>query len=93
VAHSDLTRDPTVAAAVVDLLVHGTSRRLPNAWKSGSRAQVQVSDGQLRRTHLGKVDWAALGPEQRRLFLENLNEPPHLRLRVPARRGRPRAPR
>ncbi|HEY2808048.1 MAG TPA: alpha/beta fold hydrolase [Steroidobacteraceae bacterium] len=93
VAHSDLTRDPMVAAAVVDLLVHGTSARLPNAWKSGSRAQVQVSDGQLRRTHVGKVDWAALGPEQRRLFLENLNEPPHLRLRVRAGRGRTRAPR
>ena len=30
-----------------------------------------------------KVDWAALAPEQRRLFLENLNEPPHLKLRVP----------
>ncbi len=88
VAHSDLTRDPKVAAAIVDLLVRGSSTRLPAAWKSASRARVQVSDRQLRRTHLGKVDWAALGPEQRRLFLENLNEPPHLKLRVPVRRGR-----
>jgi pimeloyl-ACP methyl ester carboxylesterase len=84
VAHSDLTRDPVVAAAVVDLLLRGTSTRLPATWKDRSRAQVQVSDKQLRRTHGGKVDWAALEPEQRRLFLENLNEPPHLKLRLPA---------
>jgi hypothetical protein len=43
-----------------------------------------VSDTQLRRTHVDKVDWSALTPHARRLFLENLNEPPRLRLRVPA---------
>jgi pimeloyl-ACP methyl ester carboxylesterase len=90
VAHSDLTRDPLVAAAVVDLLVRGTSTRLPASWKSRSGAQVQVSDRQLRSTHLGKVDWPALEPEQRRLFLENLNEPPHLKLRAPVPRARRR---
>jgi hypothetical protein len=90
VAHSDLTRHPVVAAAIVDLLVHGKSARLPATWSSRSRAQAQVSDRQLRRTHLGKVDWAALAPEERRLFLENLNEPPHLLLRVPASRARAR---
>jgi hypothetical protein len=88
VAHSDLTRDPVVAAAIVDLLVRGTSRRLPGSWRSRSWAQVQVSDRQLRRTHVGKVDWAALAPEERRMFLENLNEPPHLKLRLTARRAR-----
>jgi len=46
-----------------------------------------VSDGELRRTHAEKVDWAALSPKARRLFLENLNEPPHLRLRLPRRRA------
>lgn len=85
VAHSDLTRDPVVAAAIVDLLVRGSSTRLPDTWKSRDRAQVRVSDSQLRRTHVGKVDWPALEPEERRLFLENLNEPPHLKLRLPAR--------
>jgi Lecithin:cholesterol acyltransferase len=84
VAHSDLTRDPVVAAAIVDLLRRGTSTRLPGSWENRSRAQVQVSDQQLRRTHVGKVDWAALEPEERREFLENLNEPPHLKLRLPA---------
>jgi len=94
-AHSDLTRDPRVAAAVVDLLQTGTTRRLPSRWVSDARASARVSDGALRRTHTEKVDWAALTPKERRLFLENLNEPPHVRLRVPgnARRSRSRRPR
>ncbi|TLY75728.1 MAG: hypothetical protein E6K43_04505, partial [Gammaproteobacteria bacterium] len=83
VAHSNLTRDPVVAAAVVDMLRRGSTRRLPGEWLSASRACTQVSDRQLRRSHAQKVDWAALTPEERRLFLQNLNEPPHLKLRVP----------
>jgi pimeloyl-ACP methyl ester carboxylesterase len=86
VAHSDLTRDARVAASVVDFLRRRRSARLPGKWSSASRARTQVSDRQLRRTHTEKVDWAALTPEARRLFLENLNEPPHLKLRVPAAR-------
>ena len=81
-AHSDLTRDPEVAAAVVDLLRTGTTARLSRSWKGKSRAEARISDRQLRRTHAQKVDWASLEPEQRRLFLQNLNEPPQLRLRV-----------
>jgi len=87
VAHSDLTRDPVVAAAVVDLLRTGTTRRLPARYASASRAAAQVSDAALRRTHADKVDWSALSPEARRAFLENLNEPPQFRLRVRARRA------
>ena len=94
VAHSDLTRDARVAAAVVDLLRRGKSARLPATWPRASLARAQVSDAQLRRTHPGKVNWGALTPEERRLFLENLNEPLKLSLRVPARRHRrPRRPR
>lgn len=89
VAHSDLTRDSLVAAAVVDVLNSGATRRLPDKWQSSSRARVQVSDRQLRRSHADKVDWAALTPEQRRLFLENLNEPPRLKLSVPGHRPKP----
>lgn len=87
VAHSDLTRDPLVAAAVVDLLRRGRTARLPARWSSAARARAQVSDRQLRRTHAQKVDWAALSPLERRLFLETLNEPLHLRLRVVKRIG------
>jgi pimeloyl-ACP methyl ester carboxylesterase len=89
VAHSDLTRDRVVAAAVVDLLLSGRTRRLPARWVSTARASAQVSDGQLRHTHAEKVDWAALTVKERRLFLENLNEPPRLRLRVPPQAHRP----
>lgn len=83
VAHSDLTRDPLVAAAVVDFLRRGTSARLPARWRSTSRAAAQVSDTALRRTHAAKVDWASLSPAARREFLANLNEPPQFRLRIP----------
>jgi pimeloyl-ACP methyl ester carboxylesterase len=84
VAHSDLTRDAGVAAAVADLLRRGRTARLSSKLPAASRACAQVSDTQLRRTHVDKVDWSALTPHARRLFLENLNEPPRLRLRVPA---------
>lgn len=92
VAHSDLTRDPVVAAAVVDVLRQGSTRRLPASWPGDSGARAQVSDAQLRRSDTEKVDWAALTPEARRLYLQNLNEPPRLRLRAPAatRTGRRR---
>jgi pimeloyl-ACP methyl ester carboxylesterase len=83
VAHSDLTRDPQVAAAVVDLLRKGATRRLPTKWATTSRAQAEITDRQLRRTHVQKVDWAALEPDERRVFLQSLNEPPKLQLRVP----------
>jgi hypothetical protein len=88
VAHSDLTRDPVVAAAVADLLARGTTRRLPRRPGAAGRAEARVSDTQLRRTHTRKVDWAALSPDARREFLQNLNEPPALTLRVPAARLR-----
>jgi pimeloyl-ACP methyl ester carboxylesterase len=87
-AHSDLTRDPTVAAAVADLLHTGKTERLPSKWKSSSVAQAQISDRQLRRMHIGKVDWAGLEPDERREYLENLNEPPKLQLRVPKKKAR-----
>jgi pimeloyl-ACP methyl ester carboxylesterase len=86
VAHSDLTRDPVVAAAVVDLLRKGSTRRLPTKWVTTSRAQANITDRQLRRTHTQKVDWAALEPDERRIFLQSLNEPPKLQLRIPPKK-------
>jgi hypothetical protein len=41
--------------------------------------------------HTGKVDWAGLEPDERREFLENLNEPPKLQLRVPKKATRAKA--
>jgi len=88
VAHSDLTRDPRVAGAVADLLTRGATSRLPPHYRTRSRAAARVSDAQLRRSHVDKVDWSALAPGARREFLANLNEPPQLRLRVPGGRAR-----
>ena len=89
VAHNNLTRDARVAAAVVDLLSSGNTSRLPARWVSASRARAEVSDHQLRRSQTDKVDWGMLTPKERRLFLENLNEPPKFRLRLPAAARRP----
>ena len=86
VAHSDLTRDARVAAAVIDLLRTGRTRRLPARWASRSRAQARISDGELGRLRSDKLDWARLTPGERQAFLERLNEPPPLRLRIPSRR-------
>jgi len=80
--HSDLTRDAHVASAIVDILRKGSTRRLPTRWTSRSRARARVSDRQLARDHAGKVDWASLTPVGRRDFLQSLNEPLKLRLRV-----------
>jgi pimeloyl-ACP methyl ester carboxylesterase len=90
VAHSELTRDRVVAQAVADLLRKGSTRRLETKCSRGGKAQARVSDSQLRRTHVDKVAWADLEPEARRVFLQTLNEPPQLQLRVPAQARRRR---
>ena len=87
-AHSDLTRDALVASAIIELVRKGSTKRLPTRWTSNSRAQARVTDRELRRTHVEKVDWASLTPAQRRDFLQDLNEPLKLRLRVPVSRRR-----
>jgi hypothetical protein len=88
VAHSELTRDPAVAQSVADLLRNGATQRLKTTRPRGGKAQAQISDSQLRRTQVEKLDWAHLEPEARRVFLQTLNEPPQLRLRVPAAAAR-----
>jgi len=85
-AHSDLTREPAVATAVIDLLRKGRTRRLSDKWAGKSLARARITDQTLRLTHVEKVDWAHMEPEERRVFLQNLNEPPELRLRVPKAR-------
>ncbi|HUK01841.1 MAG TPA: hypothetical protein VLW26_06140 [Steroidobacteraceae bacterium] len=87
VAHSELARDERVGRAIADLITHGSTRRLPRRWASRSRALALIGDSALRRTHCDKVDWAALSVGERREFLQNLNEPPRLKLKVPRGRG------
>lgn len=80
-AHSELPRDDAVIRAIVDLLTTGETMRLPGRAPARSRLAGKVSDRQLRRLYRYKVDWLGLTADQRRHFLENLNDPPRVRLR------------
>jgi pimeloyl-ACP methyl ester carboxylesterase len=88
VAHSDLARDAAVAQAITDILRTGETARLEEEWSRVGNAEARISDRELRRTHTGKVDWVHMEPEARQAFLRNLNDPPHLKLRVPTKRKR-----
>jgi hypothetical protein len=84
VAHSELARDVAVAQAIADVLRSGETGRLRERWSRNGKAEARISDTQLRRTHTEKVDFAQMEPGARQEFLRNLNEPPHLKLSVPA---------
>lgn len=91
-AHSELTRDPGVAQAIADVLRGGRTRRLPTRRAQTSAAEARISDRQLRQTQIPKVEWSALPQTARRIFLQSLNEPPALKLRLPGRGARAAAP-
>ena len=91
VAHSELARDAAVAQAIADVLRSGETARLQNKWARGGKAEARITDTQLRRTHTEKVDFAQMEPEARQAFLRNLNEPPHLKLSVPAAKAKRKA--
>ncbi len=81
-SHSDLTRDGQVAAAIVEVLTCGVTTCLPARWSSRARARAEISDAQLARLPASKLHWARLTARQRQRFLDDLNEPPPVRLRV-----------
>lgn len=83
IAHSELTRDPLIAVSIAELLRTGSTDRLTTKGPPKAVAEARIGDRALRRTHVGKVEWTHLEPEERRIFLQTLNEPPRLRLRVP----------
>ena len=87
-AHSELARDARVAQALIDVLRSGQTRRLSTRLLRARAAEARISDRQMRRTQTIKVDWSTLSPEARRIFLQSLNEPPALKLRIPKRRAR-----
>jgi pimeloyl-ACP methyl ester carboxylesterase len=74
--HSNLPRSPAVAQAVLELLATGRCDSLPQQPSPPVGAEVQVSDAELRTTYLTKIDWRALTPEQRALYLNQLNLTP-----------------
>ncbi len=75
VAHNELPRDATVQAALVELLCGGKPA-LATAPPARQDQPVSASDSELRRQLNGKLDWAAMDPDQRRAFLDSLNAPP-----------------
>ena len=74
--HSDLPLSDRVIAGVVDLLKTGATQRFAASPPVKRGALARVRDSELREQYLGKVDWPHMTPEQRRLFLDTLNEPP-----------------
>jgi len=86
--HSELTRSGTVARALLDLIARGATGRLQRSSALAHQPAISVTDADLRRVYNDKVDWHALSPEARRIYLQRLNEPPPQYLRRAARRGR-----
>jgi pimeloyl-ACP methyl ester carboxylesterase len=75
VRHGDLARDDGVVDAVCDLIVSGRTNALaasPPAHAPGGRS---LTDEELRRTLLTKVDWASLTALERAAFLDSLSAP------------------
>lgn len=77
VAHSELPRSKLVLQAIVEVLDRGVTERLATHWSPSRTPLIRIREARLRRTHLRKVDWAKLTPEERREYLEHLNDPPH----------------
>ena len=74
--HSDLPRDATVAAATLELLACGRTSLLPDQADRDAQSPRRVTDTELHAASRTKVDWHALDADQRRRFLERLNELP-----------------
>jgi len=74
--HSELPRSPTVAAALVDLLRSGRTRRLTAGAIERTGYVVYLTDAVLRNELDRKLDWHALSVGERRRYLDYLNAPP-----------------
>jgi pimeloyl-ACP methyl ester carboxylesterase len=74
--HSDMPLSDRVIAGTIDLLKTGKSARFRASPPRLRRSRTRVSDAELRREYQGKVDWPQMTPEERRVFLDTLNEPP-----------------
>jgi hypothetical protein len=93
VAHGLLPRDDRVGAAVIDLLQEGKTSRLSAGRPRAPASALELRDSDLHQALAGKLDWAALTPEARRHFLENLTDPGPLQPRGKTRtrsQSRPR---
>jgi pimeloyl-ACP methyl ester carboxylesterase len=74
--HSELPRNEQVAAALVDLLRRGSTRRLRAGVTGHHGRSSYVTDAVLSRELGRKIDWYSLGIGERRQYLNRLNDPP-----------------
>ncbi len=74
--HSELTRSPRVAQALVDLIETGATARLRAGTRVRSGRRLWISDAMLRAAFARKLDWGQLGTAARRDYLNALNAPP-----------------
>jgi pimeloyl-ACP methyl ester carboxylesterase len=74
--HSELPRSERIAAALCELMVRGSTRRLRAAVSSRPGRRAYVSDAALLRSLGRKLDWYRLSIGERRRYLNQLNAPP-----------------
>jgi hypothetical protein len=74
--HSDMPLADRVIAGTADLLATGATQRFAAAPPVKRGSLTRVRDHELRAQYQGKIDWSHMTPEQRRLFLDTLNEAP-----------------
>jgi hypothetical protein len=74
--HSDMPLADRVIAGAIDLLRTGATQRFAAAPPVRRGTLTRVRDAELREQYQGKIDWPHMTAEQRRLFLDTLNEPP-----------------
>lgn len=74
--HSDMPLADRVISGTLDLLSTGATQRFAAAPPVRRGTLSRVRDAELRQQYQGKVDWPHMTPEQRRLFLDTLNEAP-----------------
>ncbi|HEU5133980.1 MAG TPA: CHAT domain-containing protein [Steroidobacteraceae bacterium] len=74
--HSDMPLADRVIAGTLDLLSTGATQRFAAAPPLKRGTLTRVRDSELRHQYHGKIDWPQMTPEQRRLFLDTLNEAP-----------------
>jgi hypothetical protein len=74
--HSDMPLADRVISGTLDLLSTGATQRFAAAPPVRRGTLTRVRDTELRQQYQGKVDWPHMTPEQRRLFLDTLNEAP-----------------
>jgi hypothetical protein len=74
--HSDMPLFDRVIAGATDLLSTGATQRFAAAPPLKRGSFTRVRDSELRQQYNEKIDWPQMTPEQRRLFLDTLNEAP-----------------